>query len=187
MYVVLAAGRAARMGFDKVLAPLAGRSPLERIVDALGERRFIVVVPSRLAPDAARLAGEARVAMNDDPDLGMTHSLKVALRKIDADRDFGVLLGDMPAIAPAVIEQTEQTLWAPQVDVAYPVDEHGHPGHPVIFSSRARAIVEALPPGDTLRTARDHPSLQRATWTCTQRGAFCDLDDRSQWEAFSDA
>src|SRR5271154_2117146 len=53
VYVVLAAGAARRMGFDKVVAPFRGRSPLERVVAALGGRDRVVVVPSRRIAEAS--------------------------------------------------------------------------------------------------------------------------------------
>lgn len=175
------------MGFDKVVTPLAGRAPLERIAGALREREAIVVVPSRLADTAAGLAPGARVAINDDAHLGMTHSLRTALRLIEPERDFGVLLADMPALTSATIDRTEALFLQSDAEVAYPVDADGLPGHPVLFSSRARAIIDALPAADALRSARDNPSLRRVTWMCEDGGAFHDLDEPGQWEAFTGA
>jgi CTP:molybdopterin cytidylyltransferase MocA len=111
----------------------------------------------------------------------MTRSLLIGLERIAKDRAFGVLPADMPAMSEATIAATEALL-VEDVDVAYPVDEHGLAGHPVLFAPSARAIVEALPEGDTLRRARDDASLRRATWVCTDRAAFLDLDEPADWE-----
>jgi CTP:molybdopterin cytidylyltransferase MocA len=116
----------------------------------------------------------------------MAHSLHLALSVIERESPFGVLLGDMPSMTEATIERTEAMLGG-DVDVAFPVDSAGTPGHPVLFSARARPIVEALPDGDTLRIARDDASLKRASWRCSDRSAFLDLDVPSDWTAFSDA
>jgi CTP:molybdopterin cytidylyltransferase MocA len=169
------------MGFDKVVTPLAGVSPLESIVRALREREAVIVVPSRLAGRVAEIAPDASLAINDEPERGMSHSLRAGLRYVAVDRAFGVLLGDMPAITDATLARTEALLDG-VVDVAHPVDARGNPGHPVIFSVRMRAAIEALPDGDTLRSARER-AVRRATWHCRDRSAFLDLDDPAQWEA----
>ena len=174
------------MGFDKAVTPLALRSPLSRIAEALGRRSVFVVVPFRLSEDAARMVPSARIVINCEPELGMAHSLHLALALIERKSPFGVLLGDMPSMTEATIDRTEALLHG-DVDVAFPVDPAGTPGHPVLFSARARSVVEALPSGDTLRSARDDASLQRATWCCADRSAFLDLDVPEDWKAFADA
>ncbi len=183
VYVVLAAGIAGRMGFDKTVRRSGGVAPLERIARALGERESVVVVPSRSREIAGAMMPRSLVAANDDPARGMTHSLHAGLRLVAAGEPFGVLLGDMPAMAEATLAQTERLL-AGGADVAFPVDRRGRPGHPVLFSPRARPIVEELPDGDTLREARDDASLVRRTWVCPDLSAFLDLDVPSEWEAF---
>jgi molybdenum cofactor cytidylyltransferase len=169
------------MGFDKVVTPFHGRSPLERVVAALGGRERIVVIPSRRIAEAAAAAPASEIVTNDEPDRGMTRSLQIGLQRVAKDRAFGVIPGDMPAMSEATIAATEALL-VEGVDVAYPVDERGVAGHPVLFAARARKIVEALPEGDTLRRARDDASLRRATWTCTDSSAFFDLDEPADWE-----
>lgn len=174
------------MGFDKTVRPCGDLAPLQRIAAALGERDSVVVVPSRLRAAVAGMMPRAMVAINDEPDRGMTHSLRVALASIEGDDAVGVLLGDMPAITERTIARTE-VLLVPGVDVAFPVDGSGRGGHPVLFAPRARAVLADLPDGDTLRTARDEPSLTRTTWTCEDASAFLDLDDPAQWERFAGA
>jgi molybdenum cofactor cytidylyltransferase len=186
VYVVLAAGESRRMGFDKTVTPLGLRSPLARLADALGQRRAVIVVPPNLSDEAARIAPAASIVINREQARGMAHSLHLALSLIERKSPFGILLGDMPSMTEATIERTEAMLCG-DVDVAFPVDSAGTPGHPVLFSARARPIVEALPDGDTLRIARDDASLKRASWLCCDRSAFLDLDVPSDWRAFSDA
>lgn len=186
VYVVLAAGESRRMGFDKTVTPLGLRSPLARVAEALGRRRALIVVPPNLSDEAARIAPAARIVVNREQARGMAHSLHLALSLIERESPFGVLLGDMPSMTEATIGRTEAMLCG-DADVAFPVDLAGTPGHPVLFSARARPIVEALPDGDTLRIARDDASLRRASWRCCDRSAFLDLDVPEDWKAFSDA
>jgi len=184
VYIVLAAGASSRMGFDKVFEPLEGRSPLERIASALGERDAFVVVPPERIDDAVRQAPLALTIVNDQPARGMSYSLKVALNALPPDRHFAVLLGDMPLVDEPLLEAIERG-FGDEADVAYPVDAGGQPGHPVLFAARARAAIAALPDGDTLSTARDAQSLARVAIPYEHRGAFVDLDDPSDWNGFS--
>lgn len=171
------------MGFDKTVRRIGTLAPLERIAHALGRRESVVVVPARMQATARAMMPRARVAINDDAERGMAHSLRIGLRTFATREPFGVLLGDMPAMTEDTLAQTERLLEG-GVDVAYPVDYRGRPGHPVLFSPRARSIVEALPDGDTLRDARDDTSLVRASWICTDTSAFLDVDSPRDWLAF---
>ncbi len=171
------------MGFDKAVIRIGTLAPLERISLVLGRRASAVVVPTRLQDVARTMMPRSRIVLNDEPTRGMTHSLRLALRDLSPNEPFGVLLGDMPAMTESTIARTERLL-EPHVDVAFPTDRKDTPGHPVLFSARTRAIVEALPEGDTLRAARYHASLVRATWICTDASAFLDLDVAADWYAF---
>lgn len=182
-YVLLAAGKSGRMGFDKTTTRLGETAPLERIAGALGKRRTILVVPSRLRAIASQMIPHADVVTNDEPERGMTHSLRVGLNALPASEPFGVLLGDMPAMTEATIARTEALL-GDGIDVAFPIRSDKVPGHPVLFSARSRQVVDSLREGDTLRHARDDASLVRATWICTDASAFLDLDVPAEWDAF---
>ncbi|HVA29139.1 MAG TPA: NTP transferase domain-containing protein, partial [Candidatus Baltobacteraceae bacterium] len=158
-------------------------APLARIADTLRGRAFVVVTATTDVPQAMHLApGAAAYVTNDEPDRGMTHSLRCALTRIAPDRAIGVLLADVPFITAQTIARIESEL-APSIDVAYPTDRDGAPGHPVIFAASLRARLEALPDGDTLRALRDDPQLRRARVLIEDRGAFYDLDRPSQWHA----
>lgn len=174
------------MGFDKTVRRDRGLAPLERVARALGERDSVVVVQPRLRSAVRALLPQVEIAINEEPWRGMASSLRAGLRAFDVSEPFGVLLADMPAMTASTLACTE-ALFEGNVDVAFPVDAGGQSGHPVLFSARARPVVEALPDGDTLRLARDHPALRRAIWTCADRSAFLDLDVPAQWHAFTDA
>jgi molybdenum cofactor cytidylyltransferase len=187
VYVILAAGRASRMGFPKVFQRLGERAPLERIVAVLGERPFVIVTdPAHAALARAMGPRATAVVINDAPEQGMVHSLRLGLSGVEAFHPFGVILGDMPFLQTATLEELERAL-AAGADVVHPVNEDGIGGHPVLFASAVRARLSTLPAGDTLRLLRDEPSLRRTTVLVEDRGAFVDLDEPAQWEAARNA
>lgn len=180
VYVVLAAGSARRMGFDKAATPLAGSSPLERLGEILGDRSVAIVsAPSREATYAAAVPW-ATVLVNPSPGLGMSSSLLVAHHAIDADATLAVLLADKPFVRRETLELCEREFTATGCDVLAP-ELLGERGHPVYFSPNARARLEGLPPGDTLHRVRDDPALAKISVHCNDRGILLDLDTPEAW------
>lgn len=180
-YVVLAAGSSSRMGRDKLTSRLAGTSPLERLAALLnGRAAAIVTIASRLEA-CEQLMPDAVAIVNERPQDGMTSSLRVSLESV-ADYDcVGVLLGDKPLLARATLDRLESMVaWSP-LDIVYPESESGVPGHPVYLSRRARASVQELPNGDTLRELREHALLTSTGIPCEDAGAFLDIDTEDDW------
>lgn len=169
------------MGFAKVFTELGGRTPLQRIAGALAEREAICVAPSARLAAAHEQAPAMHIVPNDAPELGMTRSLQLALREIERDRWVGVVLADMPFLTSALLDALESLAAVPDTDIVYPENDAGVPGHPVLFSSRARCVLERLPSGDTLRIARDDPSLTRRTLPFAHPGAYTDVDTPEDW------
>ena len=180
-YVVLAAGSSSRMGRDKLISPLAGRSPLERFAALLNGRAVaIVTTPSRLEI-CRQLMPHAIVLVNDRSQDGMTSSLRVSLEAVADYECVGVMLGDKPLLERATLDRLEWIVsWSP-LDIVYPQSEAGVPGHPVYLSRRAREHVAELPNGDTLRELRRNPVLTLAAIPCDDAGAFLDIDTEGDW------
>ncbi len=181
-YVVLAAGSSSRMGRAKAVEPLAGSAPLARLRHTLAGRSVVVVTTAGLRNACAAHVPDARIAVNRDPERGMSSSLQVADAAIDAAATLGVLLADKPLISRATILRCEAVLAGSEADVLYTVSPEGAPGHPVFFRPAARARLATLPPGDTLAQLRDDPSLSREEIAVDDEGAFCDLDTPEDWE-----
>jgi molybdenum cofactor cytidylyltransferase len=109
--VVLAAGSASRFGGNKLTVELAGRPILRHVLDAAvsaGLEPIVVVGP----PDdrlAAISLAPASVVVNSNPAEGLSSSVRLGLRALDADAtqppvEAAVILpGDQPRIRPAVI------------------------------------------------------------------------------------
>jgi len=108
--VILAAGAASRFGANKLLADLDGKPLVRHVVDAAvaaGLDPIVVVEP----PDGA-LAGvnlePARRVVNATPQEGLSSSVRLGLRALDADAEHiaeaaVILPGDQPRVAAATI------------------------------------------------------------------------------------
>jgi molybdenum cofactor cytidylyltransferase len=108
--IVLAAGLSSRMGRNKLLADIAGKPLVRRVAEtasASSADPVIVVSGNASADTIAALAG-LNVSIVENPDFrnGLSTSLKCGLRALPGDCDGAiVLLGDMPAVMPALIEK----------------------------------------------------------------------------------
>jgi CTP:molybdopterin cytidylyltransferase MocA len=152
--------------------PYRGRRLIEYAIAAAARWRPVVVSGEEVFE---YLAGRSDVAVirNDEPELGMAHSLALGNRAIEEDLSIAVLLGDKPLVRERLIERMRNASHG--ADVTYP-ERDGEPGHPVMLSSRARRFIDRLPPGDTVRLLRAHPQLVARGVETPDEGAFFDVD-----------
>jgi len=176
--VILAAGLSTRTGAQKLLMPFRGRPMIECAIEAAAPWNPVIVTGA----DVARaLEGKPyTVVLNDAPEKGMAHSLRLADTAVPQGESMIVLLADKPLVTTEIIGQVLSQRG--DADVAYPVrPSTGEPGHPVIFSAHARTKIAALADGDTLRELRDDASLERHVIEMEDAAPFFDVDTR---EAF---
>jgi molybdenum cofactor cytidylyltransferase len=137
--IILAAGRATRMGGQKVLLPVGDRSMLRRVVDAAtgsAAAEVIVVVGS----DALDVAGTLRdlpVGIVENPDFaqGMSTSLRAGLRAARSDCEAVIfLLADQPFVTPAAVDMLIARFAATGALVVRPVI-NGREAHPVLMAA----------------------------------------------------
>jgi molybdenum cofactor cytidylyltransferase len=154
--VVLAAGRSSRFraagGVEqtKLVAEVEGRPIVRRVVDgALASRASPVVVVvghARGAVEAALAGSPATIAFNPDFEAGIASSLRVGLAATPPDCDGAlVLLGDMPNVAPRLIDDLIGAFEArPTAQAVAPICD-GRRGNPVLLArtlfDRAMGLV----------------------------------------------
>lgn len=169
--VVLAAGKSSRMGANKLLLMVAGRTVLDRLLDALTQGVDEVVVVTGSDPEPIRAIAEAHgviVAHNPDHEKGMTTSFQTgikALGKVDA---AFLVLGDQLGLRPELLRKMAAAIEdVPGALIVSPT-HGGRRGHPVLF--RASLFGEILDVEGTLREVVDahagaHVHVEGGEWS----------------------
>jgi molybdenum cofactor cytidylyltransferase len=167
------------MGRQKLLETIDGRPMIRRAIDAAAPWPTVVVAS---APVAATLAdAPVRIVRNDEPERGMSHSLRLADAAIPPGEPIAVLLADLPDCDSAAIARVVDAYDA-DVDVLVP-RVGKRLGHPVVLGPAARVKIRGLPDGDTQSTVRDDPSLRRRLLDVDDARAFEDIDTEDELAA----
>lgn len=164
--LLLAAGRSARFGGDKLLAPLDGRPVLFWSANAILAEvdALYVVLPGdgRARMDAM---GDMVVhpVMHPGRDDGMASSIRAGVAALPSDAEAVVIaLADQPLVSPLVVRALCDRWRSARVGAAVPLYRDGE-GHPVLFD---RAHFGALSAVQGDRGAR--PLLDRLGDECAR-------------------
>ncbi len=177
--VVLAGGRSQRMGFDKLVQPFAGEPLVRRLVLALRELEPLIVA----TPALAGVLGDLHFArlLVTQPTAGPSATLALADAAIPRDAYLAVLAGDLPFIDAARV-RAFLTRVPDDADLAWP-QVGGTPGHPVLWSPKARARIAALRDDEPPARLRTDPALCLAAVEETDDAYVTDVDTPAAWEA----
>ncbi len=177
--VVLAAGRASRMGFDKLTAPFAGVPLARRLALALAELDPLVVTTPAVAEVLHGIPG-VRVVMTL-PTAGPSATLHLANLEIRPDYGLAVVAADLPFLEArqvrAFLERVPE-----DADLAWPVVD-GVPGHPVFWSPNARARIPGLSAEDQPNALRRDTALRALAIETHEAAHVEDVDTPDAWRA----
>ena len=178
--VVLAAGRSARMGTQKLLLPLGGKPVIARILDELLLSRLeeIVVVIGRDAAQIRQALTPRPVSFveNPDPDGDMLSSVRCGLLALPANTETVLLVpGDQARLGSALVRELIAAYRASERSIAVPIHA-GHRGHPLLFSAGYRDEILSRFDGVGLRgLLLAHPD-EILEWPTSDAAVLEDLD-----------
>jgi len=174
------------MGSPKALLPIAGRTFLENILDAIfrtsiGETIVVVGHHQKEIEAAVRVpAPHKSFVLNPDYEKGMITSFQTGIRALSRNTSGAFLfLVDHPLVEPATIESLIMNL-APN-RIVLPTFE-GRRGHPVLFSSDVLEEILALPSteGANIVVRRDPERIIEVPVSAP--GILVDVDTPEQFE-----
>lgn len=155
--VLLAAGKASRMGTSKLILPFQGKpilayaleaalqsSTLVVIVTGFHEKEILTILDAYTPEWKDRLT----IVRNPNPGLGQFSSAIMGVEAIPEGEDFAISLGDAPLVTSAHYERLQPLL--PGHEAVRPYCE-GVPGHPVLCAASLRKTILKLPVSYSMR------------------------------------
>ena len=146
--VVLAAGLSTRMGRNKMLLRIGGRSLVRRAVETAVAARLdpvLAVVGHERDLVEAELGGLSCTPIyNPDYAMGMNTSLRAGIRALPADVEAAtVLLGDMPLVDASMVRALVATFWRKRPPLAIST-YGGIIAPPIVYGRALFAELRAL-------------------------------------------
>lgn len=169
--IVLAAGKSSRMGENKLLLTLDGKTILDHILDNLQNYPTIVVTghrPKDIEPIITRHG--ARAVHNLDYEKGMTTSFQAGLRALSPDVDTAyMVLSDTFGFKPKILDAMEEKMASTTALLVSPIYV-GKRGHPVLVAYELFKEFLELGEGETmkdvvLRHEHEHEYVEGDMWT----------------------
>jgi CTP:molybdopterin cytidylyltransferase MocA len=180
--VVLAGGRSQRMGFDKLTALFAGEPLARRVARGLVELEPVFVTTPAVAAVVAGLPGVSVIVT--EPTAGPSETLALAHAAIPADAYLAVLPCDAPFIDAQKLRDFVARVPS-DADLAWPL-VGTTPGHPVVWSPKARTRIAALRADEPPMMVRADPALRAVALPATDDAYVTDVDTPSAWAAASE-
>jgi molybdenum cofactor cytidylyltransferase len=185
--VVLAAGRAERMGEQKLLLPLGGKPVLQWVLEralAAGLHEVICVVRD-LAPIRQQIClADERLCwlVNYAADRGQSTSVIAGLWAIDPESDGALfLVGDQPMIPTALIDSMLERFESTSASIVVP-SFHGQTRNPVLFRRDVFPEILQLTGDRGGRALIEKNRHQTAVVEWDDEVPFMDLDVREDYE-----
>jgi molybdenum cofactor cytidylyltransferase len=184
--IILAAGSSRRMGINKALLPLGGKTFLENICLALEScdlLEIIVVVNSNFHKSRNLLKNIPQIkwAVNPHPEQGQLSSLLIGMQELTTGTQGVMLcLVDHPLIKLETYHKTIQTWQENSGSIVVPTFK-GRTGHPVIFDKAFFQALREIPEGQGARYLVYNNSKQVITFSVDDFGIRKDVDTQEDY------
>jgi len=178
--ILLAAGKASRMGKLKQLMPFGQSTIVEQAIDNLLRSAVdeVIVVVGYRAEEVIKTIGTRSVKLVVNPDYkqGMSTSIIAGLKAVDSQGQAVMLaLGDQPLIDSRTVNRLIEEFYDRDKGIAIPTYQ-GRRGHPIIFDIKYEEKLLALM-GDIggRQIVNDHPDdILEVAVSC--KGIIIDID-----------
>lgn len=183
--VILAAGKATRMGEQKLLMALGDDTLLGRVIECVNSAAIfseIVVVYSNEAVKALAEQKRLKTVINEQPERGLSSSLKLGIGELSGEIEaFMFFSGDQPFINDAIVMRLVQAYLADKNHIIVP-SYSGSRGMPTIFPAKWKNDLMQLEGDAGGRTIiKSHPEEVK-TVEIEQLAAGFDIDTKEDYE-----
>ena len=182
--VVLAAGKSQRMGRNKLLLEVSGRTLLDHVLDALEKSEIdeTLVVLGHKSEDLKPIVEDhdAKIVINIDYEEGMTSSIKAGLSRVEADATF-IVLGDQLGLEATLLKSMSETMMSnPNILIVSPFFK-GKIGHPILLRRTLFPEIIALKRDQSLkdvvlRHENQHKLVEGDVWSITDIDTLEDFE-----------
>ena len=153
--IVLAAGKSTRMGQQKLLMPIEGKSMITTVVakiaGSVSSRNIVVTGSNRNKIEEELKAYPVSFANNERYEEGMLTSVQAGVVAAGSEADgYLILLGDQPMVSEVVINRLIAVFQKTGKGLLIPIFK-GKRGHPVLIGSRYKNEIKIINPEIGLR------------------------------------
>ncbi|CAG37793.1 hypothetical protein DP3064 [Desulfotalea psychrophila LSv54] len=181
--IIPAAGFSRRMGTNKLLLPLGGKTLLEVFLDAFPYHLFRSVFLIYADDQVAGCAGSypLHLVRNSHPERGQSYSVRLGLELSRAQDGFLFAVADQPCLRPASIERMVALFSRDKSRIVRP-EVAGKPRNPVIFPASLGPQLLALEGDEGGRQViRAHPHLL-CSLEFSDSAEFVDIDTPERYQ-----
>lgn len=184
--VILAAGESIRMGSPKMLLRYGRTSMIETVITRVTASQVdeVLVVLGAEKKKISDLISDYPVStvFNSAFTRGMLSSVQVGFRALPDDTQAVlVVLGDQPAVSPAVIDLLLRSYKTGDKGIVIPV-RGGKRGHPVLIDIKYRETITDLDPAVGLRELMHNNSEDILLVEVDEPAIHQDIDNREDYE-----
>jgi molybdopterin-guanine dinucleotide biosynthesis protein A len=184
---ILAGGRSARMGADKALFRIAGRTLLERTVAVVAAAHLRALVVGR-APPEAWASPDCRFLVDEHPGAGPLPAIIQLLRALPGE-DVLVLSCDLPRLEPASLALLAEA-WAGMPEahgLVATIADQLQPLAAVYAAAALPALAAAWGGGErsVRRVLEREPRVRRLALPPAIAATFADCDTPEDWRSLS--
>lgn len=186
--IILAAGKARRLGRDKPTLPWGTKTLVRHVVDAfppdLYTPRIVVTNPENTTATTRLLPSSVRITTNPNPSGDMLSSVRVGEHAV-TDPDSALCIHPVDVFAVTTkLAQTLHNAWIHDPRAIHIPTVGNRRAHPLILPAHLRPELDSIPQGQGLNLLTRNESGRVRTHPWNDPQLLCDVDTLRDYERY---